>query len=79
MPPPPGMGGSSSRASPRSRASVVSTSAAIDAAFCSAERVTLAGSMMPGLDHVAVLAGGRVEARAAASRADLLDDRRAPS
>jgi hypothetical protein len=28
-------------------ASVVRNSAAIDAAFCSAERVTLAGSMMP--------------------------------
>ena len=27
--------------------SVVSTSAAMDAAFCSAERVTLAGSMIP--------------------------------
>ena len=29
--------------------SAVSTIAAIDAAFCSAERVTLAGSMMPAL------------------------------
>ncbi|CAM5244489.1 hypothetical protein SGLAM104S_07790 [Streptomyces glaucescens] len=31
------------------RVSVVRNSAAIDAAFCSAERVTLAGSMMPSL------------------------------
>ena len=43
-------------------ASVVRNSAAIDAAFCSAERVTLAGSMMPAVDHVDVLAGGGVEA-----------------
>jgi hypothetical protein len=32
-------------------ASVVRNSAAIDAAFCSAERVTLAGSMMPALNR----------------------------
>jgi hypothetical protein len=30
----------------------VSSSAAIDAAFCSAERVTFAGSMTPGLHEV---------------------------
>ena len=43
-------------------ASVVSTSAAIEAAFCSADRVTLAGIDDPGLHHVDPLAGGGVEA-----------------
>ena len=33
----------------------------MEAAFCSAERVTLAGSMMPGLDQVDVFTGGGVE------------------
>ena len=36
------------------RASVVSSSAAIDAAFCSAERVTLAGSMTPALTRSSI-------------------------
>ena len=40
-------------------ASVVSSRPAIDAAFCSAERVTLAGSMTPGLHEVLELAGER--------------------
>ena len=43
-------------------ASVVRNSAAIDAAFCSAERVTLAGSMMPAAMQVDVLAGRGVQA-----------------
>ena len=43
-------------------ASVVRNSAAIDAAFCSAERVTLAASMTPALQQVLVVAGGGVEA-----------------
>jgi hypothetical protein len=47
-PPPPAAGASGSGLSATS-ASVVSSSPAIDAAFCSAERVTLAGSMMPAL------------------------------
>src|SRR6478672_13150075 len=47
MPPsPPPMAGAFSGLS-ATTASVVRNSAAIDAAFCSAERVTLAGSMMP--------------------------------
>ena len=58
-------------------ASVVRNRAPIDAAFCSAERVTFAGSTIAGLDHVDVLAGGRVQAVLAAGlldeRADLLD------
>ena len=48
MPPmsPPGMAGAFSGLS-ATTASVVRNSAAIDAAFCRAERVTFAGSMMP--------------------------------
>ena len=53
-------------------ASVVRNSAAMDAAFCSAERVTLAGSMMPAAMHVDVLAGGGVEALAGLEVAHLL-------
>jgi hypothetical protein len=41
-------------------ASVVSTMAAIEAAFWSAERVTLAGSTMPALGHVGGLLGQSV-------------------
>ncbi|CAM5624862.1 hypothetical protein SRIMM317S_05417 [Streptomyces rimosus subsp. rimosus] len=48
--------------------SVVRSRAAIDAAFSSAERVTLAGSMTPAFDQVAVLAGGGVEARGSTAR-----------
>ena len=40
-------------------ASVVSSSEAIDAAFCSAKRVTLVGSTHAHLDQIAVLAGLR--------------------
>ena len=43
-------------------ASVVIIRPAIDAAFCSAVRVTLVGSRMPGFDHVAVFAVGGVVA-----------------
>ena len=46
------------------RVSVVRTMAAIEAAFWSAERVTLAASTMPFLKHVAVLAGQGVVADA---------------
>ena len=55
-------------------ASVVRNSAAIDAAFCSAERVTLAASMMPAFDQVLVVAGGGVVAAVAGQVAHLLDD-----
>ena len=48
MSPPPAIGADFSGLSAIT-ASVVRNSAAIDAAFCSAERVTLAGSMMPAL------------------------------
>ena len=62
-------------------ASVVRIMAAMEAAFSTAERVTLAGSMMPELDHVAVLAGDHVvadvRAAVAALAADRLDDDRA--
>jgi hypothetical protein len=44
---PPGMAGGFFSGLSAMTASVVRNSAAIDAAFCSAERVTLAGSMMP--------------------------------
>src|SRR6185312_3300813 len=43
------------------RTSVVSISATIEAAFCNASRVTLAGSMTPAFDHVAELAGLGIE------------------
>ena len=46
--------------------SVVRIIVAIDAAFSSAERVTLSGSMMPALEHVPVLALGGVVALALA-------------
>ncbi len=46
MPPPAGMAGAFSGFS-ATTASVVRNSAPIDAAFCSAERVTLVGSMTP--------------------------------
>ena len=47
MSPPPGMAGASFSGLSAMTASVVRNSAAIDAAFCSAERVTLAASMTP--------------------------------
>ena len=61
-PPPPGIGASffSSGISEIS-ASVVSSSDAIDEAFCSAERTTFAGSMTPALTEVLVGVGQRVE------------------
>src|SRR4029453_9000855 len=50
-PPPPGMGGAFSFSGfSATTASVVRNRAAIDAAFCRAERVTLVGSMMPALN-----------------------------
>ena len=58
---PPGMAGAFSGFS-ATTASVVRNRAAIDAAFCSAERVTLVGSIDAELEHVPVLAGGRVQA-----------------
>ena len=73
IPPPAGIAGAFSGFSAMI-ASVVRNRAAIDAAFCSAERVTFAGSTIAELDHVAVLAGGRVEALALVQGADLLDD-----
>ena len=57
------------------RDSVVSTVAATEAAFCSALRVTLVGSMMPRLNHIDVLVVQRVIAVARLLGAlDLLDD-----
>src|SRR5215218_9509871 len=48
MPPsPPGMAGAAFSGLSAMTASVVRKSAAMEAAFCSAERVTLAGSMIP--------------------------------
>ena len=61
MPPPLSFSGLSA-----TTASVVRNRAAIEAAFCSAERVTLAASMTPMLDEVLVDAGGGVEALGAA-------------
>ena len=57
-PPPPGIGGvlSFSFFSTTTH-SVVSSRPAMDAAFCSAVRVTLVGSMTPGHDQVLVLVG----------------------
>ena len=43
-------------------ASVVRTTAAIEAAFWSAERVTLVGSTDADLDHVNILLGGSIKA-----------------
>ena len=54
--------------------SVVSNRPAIDAAFCSAARVTLAGSMTPAFTQVLVLAGRGVEADRAGLALDVLDD-----
>jgi hypothetical protein len=47
-------------------ASVVRNRAAIEAPFCSAERVTLDGSMMPALIRSLVLTAGRAQALARA-------------
>ena len=51
MSPPPGMAGAAEAFSGFSAmtASVVRKSAAMEAAFCSAERVTMVGSMIPAL------------------------------
>ena len=49
MPPPPGAAAGAFSGLSAMTASVVRNSAAIEAAFCSADRVTLAGSMMPAL------------------------------
>ena len=71
MPPsPPGIAGAFSGLS-ATTASVVRNSAAIDAAFCSAERTTLVGSGMPA-GSCAVLAGGGVQAVAGRETGDLL-------
>ena len=59
-------------------ASVVRSRPAIDAAFCSAVRVTLVGSMTPACDQVLVRVGQRVVAEVLVLRlAHLLDDDRA--
>ena len=49
--PPPGMAGASFSGLSTMTASVVRNRAAIEAAFCSAERVTLAASMTPALNR----------------------------
>ena len=54
-------------------ASVVRNSAAMDAAFCSAERVTFTGSAT-GLQQILVLTGLRVQADTGRSVAHLLGD-----
>ena len=53
-------------------ASVVRNSAAIDAAFCSAERVTLAGSMMPAAMRSTYSPVAALRPHPASKRADLL-------
>ena len=53
---------------------VVRKSAAIDAAFCSADRATLAGVDDPGRDQVDVLTGRGVEPPAGLQPTDLLGD-----
>ena len=71
IPPPPPLSLSGTSAT---IASVVRMFLAIDAAFCSAERVTMAGSMTPGGDQVDDLAGGRVQAEALLGLADVIAD-----
>jgi len=61
------------------RASVVRHQAAMDAAFCSARRVTLAGSMMPHLDHVAVLAVSALKPKFSSLESRILPITTAPS
>ena len=56
---------------------MVRTRPAIEAAFWTVERVTLAGSTTPGGEQVDDLAGDGVEAEVAAGGADALDDDRA--
>ena len=58
-------------------ASVVRMFFAIDAAFCSAERVTMVGSPIPLLSKVLDLAGLDVQAEALLGAPHLLDDDRA--
>ena len=50
---------------------------AIDAAFCSAERVTMVGSMIPDLTRSSICARVDVQALALGGRPDLVDDDRA--
>ena len=73
MPPPPAGAAAFSGLS-ATTASVVRNSAAMDAAFCSADRVTFAGSTMPRLEHVDVLAGFGVEPVSDRQIRDLLGD-----
>src|SRR5689334_18952734 len=74
MPPgPPGAGFSFSGSSVIN-ASVVSKRAEIEAAFCSAVRVTLVGSTTPALHQVLVFAGSHVEPFIATALLDFLDD-----
>ena len=58
-------------------ASVVRMFLPIDAAFCSAERVTIVGSMMPLLTRSSTSPRVDVQALALLGRAHLLDDDRA--
>ncbi len=68
--PPPGAAGSSFFGASATIASVVIIRPAMDAAFCSAERVTLVGSGDAELDHVAELAVGGVVAERAGAFGD---------
>ena len=77
MPPPGIAAGPAFSGLSATSASVVSSRPAIDAAFCSAARVTLAGSMTPAFTQVLEVAGGGVEADVAGLALDPLDDDRA--
>ena len=70
---PPGIAGAGSGLS-ATTASVVRNRAAIDAAFCSAERVTLAASMTPAFTRSSYSPVSGVEAVGALEVAHLLDD-----
>ena len=72
---PPGMAPAFSRSgASATMASVVRMFFAIEAAFCSAERVTMAGSMMPALIEVDHLAGVDVQAEALLGVAHVVHD-----
>ena len=75
MPPissPPGAIGAAFSGLSAMTASVVRNSAAIDAAFCSAERVTFAGSMMPAAMRSTYSPVAALRPQPAVERADLL-------
>ena len=77
MPPPIGAFSSFSSGISETSASVVSRSDAIDAAFCSAERTTLVGSMTPASTRFSYSSVERVEALVGLHLAHLRDDDRA--